>query len=95
MVPLKRTLAGGLVLLAISSVQAAEPRNIFLQGGSQPGATACMACHGMDGMGVAPAGFPRLAGLSADYLSKQLRDFRVGLAGKSRDAAVGQCIDVG
>ena len=78
MVPLKRTLAGGLVLLAISSVQAAEPRNIFLQGGSQPGATACMACHGMDGMGVAPAGFPRLAGLSADYLSKQLRDFREG-----------------
>lgn len=76
--PLKRTLASGLVLLAMSSVQAGEPRNVFLQGGSQPGATACMACHGRDGLGVAPAGFPRLAGLSAQYLSKQLSDFKEG-----------------
>ena len=29
-------------------------------------------------MGLAPAGFPRLAGISADYLSKQLHDFQRG-----------------
>ena len=45
---------------------------------------ACQACHGADGGGQAMAGFPRLAGLDAQYLRKQLDD----LAGGSRDNAV-------
>ena len=78
MIPLKRTLLSSLMLLAVSKTQAQPTPTIYLQGGAQPGATACVACHGADGMGLAPAGFPRLAGLSADYLSKQLHDFQSG-----------------
>lgn len=78
MIPLNRTLLSGLMLFTLTSVNAQPAPNIYLQGGAQPGATACVACHGMDGMGLAPAGFPRLAGISADYLSKQLHDFQSG-----------------
>lgn len=38
------------------------------------GAAACVSCHGTNGEGNAGAGFPRLAGLSANYLEKQLDD---------------------
>ncbi|MDP1984454.1 MAG: c-type cytochrome [Sulfuritalea sp.] len=35
----------------------------------------CLACHGADGNGPVP-NFPRLAGQNADYLLKQLQDFK-------------------
>lgn len=40
------------------------------------GIQACVACHGAQG--IAPAGgiFPNLAGFSADYIAKQLSDYR-------------------
>ena len=78
MTPLNRTLLSGFMLLALSNANAEEPANIYMQGGSQPGAAPCVACHGADAMGLAAAGFPRLAGISADYLSKQLHDFQSG-----------------
>lgn len=78
MIPLDRMLLSGLMLLLVQSAHAVDGQKVFTQGGSQPGAAACMACHGADAMGLAPAGFPRLAGLSAGYLSKQLHDFRSG-----------------
>lgn len=46
--------------------------------GNDKGALACLTCHGVDGMGNAAAGFPRLAGMNADYLAKQLRDYVSG-----------------
>jgi len=39
--------------------------------------TVCVSCHGADGNGPIPM-FPRLAGQSADYLFKQLQDFKSG-----------------
>lgn len=78
MVPLDRILLSGLMLLFFQSASAADGQKVFTSGGAQPGATACLACHGADGLGLAAAGFPRLAGLSAGYLSKQLEDFRNG-----------------
>lgn len=36
---------------------------------------ACMACHGPQGQGNDAGGVPRLAGLPAPYLEKQLQDF--------------------
>ncbi|MCU7647026.1 c-type cytochrome [Pseudomonas piscis] len=78
MIPLDRMLLSGLMLLFVQSAHAVDGQKVFTQGGSQPGAAACMACHGADAMGLAPAGFPRLAGLPAEYLSKQLHDFRSG-----------------
>jgi cytochrome c553 len=46
--------------------------------GNGKGAAPCMACHGVDGGGMAGAGNPRLAGLNAAYLQKQLDDFASG-----------------
>ena len=44
--------------------------------GTPNGVAPCMTCHGRDGGGIASAGYPRLAGLDAGYLTKQLLDFR-------------------
>lgn len=42
------------------------------------GGAPCIACHGLDGAGNDLAGFPRLAGMDAGYLVKQMRDYRSG-----------------
>lgn len=78
MVSLYRIVLSSLMLLAFNSANALDGQKIFTQGGTQPGATACLACHGPDGLGLAAAGFPRLAGISAGYLRKQLQDFKSG-----------------
>lgn len=41
-------------------------------------APACQTCHGMAGEGIAQAGFPRLAGLGAPYMQRQLAAFADG-----------------
>ncbi|UZD93567.1 cytochrome c4 [Pseudomonas corrugata] len=61
-----------------ASIFAADAQKIFSQGGANPGAIACSTCHGPDGLGMPAAGFPRLAGLPVDYLTKQIADFRSG-----------------
>lgn len=71
-------LAGLCGLLLALQAQAADGLKIHTQGAANPAAMACASCHGADGMGMAAAGFPRLAGLSAKYLAKQLADFRSG-----------------
>jgi cytochrome c553 len=38
----------------------------------------CQSCHGENGIPHAGAAMPRLAGVTADYLAKQLYDFRTG-----------------
>lgn len=64
---------GGAPLL----VQATDAAAITRQGNGK-GAAPCVACHGVDGAGQAAAGNPRLAGLDAAYLQKQLDDFASG-----------------
>lgn len=39
---------------------------------------ACIACHGPQGLGNEPAGYPRLSGQSAEYVVKALKDYRSG-----------------
>jgi cytochrome c553 len=78
MKPLSPVVIGSLLILAWPSAHAADGQKIFNQGGQNPAAMACLGCHGPDGKGVAAAGFPRLAGLPAGYLAKQLEDFRNG-----------------
>lgn len=46
--------------------------------GNGRGAPPCASCHGKTGEGDPAAGFPRLAGLPADYLQRQLDDFAGG-----------------
>lgn len=40
--------------------------------------TVCAACHGADGNGGADPTWPKLAGQDADYIAKQLGDFKAG-----------------
>lgn len=77
-----RTLLLGFGLIAatalpIDAVRAVDAAAITTQGNGK-GAAPCMACHGADGGGQAGAGNPRLAGLDAAYLQKQLDDFASG-----------------
>lgn len=64
------------VLVVSNSLPArtADGKDLTLNGNGK-GAHACSACHGMEGEGRPDAGYPRLAGLSADYLLRQLNDF--------------------
>ncbi len=73
-----RCALAGLLLAVCLSSQAADPAAVYRNGGANPAAMACVTCHGADGEGMAAAGFPRLAGLSSDYMRKQLADFASG-----------------
>jgi cytochrome c553 len=39
---------------------------------------ACIACHGPEGAGNQPAGYPRISHQHAEYLAQTLRDYRAG-----------------
>lgn len=65
----------GLGSAAVSlPVRAADPAALALKGGD--GLAPCASCHGQDGAGQ--AAFPRLAGLDAGYLQRQLDSFANG-----------------
>jgi len=61
----------GLIVLAAHGIARAETT-------APASATVCQGCHGVHGEGNAPAGIPRLAGQSAEYLGKQLEDYASG-----------------
>ncbi|MDR5899569.1 c-type cytochrome [Halomonas vilamensis] len=78
----KRILGGlGLLLgagLSTGNVLAVEPGDPER---GQAAAATCVACHQADGSGMnVPDGesWPRLAGLNAGYIEKQLHDFQAG-----------------
>ncbi|WP_426369425.1 c-type cytochrome [Pseudocolwellia sp. HL-MZ7] len=55
--------------------------------------TACVACHGATGKGMAKAGFPSLANQSVEYITSQLKQFKSGVrandkANMMRDIAI-------
>jgi cytochrome c553 len=60
------------------AVSAERGRIVASSGGGAGAAAACIACHGVDGGGDAGAAFPRLAGLDARYLAKQLENYADG-----------------
>ncbi|WP_295482729.1 c-type cytochrome [uncultured Pseudomonas sp.] len=76
--PMSRLMIGSVLVLTWPAAYAADGQKIFSQGGQNPAAMACLGCHGADAKGIAAAGFPRLAGLPAAYLRKQLDDFASG-----------------
>lgn len=47
---------------------------VTLSGGGSGAENACFTCHGMEGQGDG-GGVPRLAGLAAGYLQKQMQDY--------------------
>ena len=58
---------------------------LYFGGDAKKGISACVACHGVKGKGMAQAGFPALAGQSANYLKKQIASFRDGSRGNDRN----------
>ncbi|EUB83504.1 c-type cytochrome [Pseudomonas sp. HOU2] len=75
------------------SVGAADPKIVargealFRGGNLEKGLPACTGCHSPNGAGNAAAGFPHLGGQHAQYIAKQLTDFRKEdpTAGRSND----------
>jgi len=67
---------GAVILFGACGAHAAAP--------PPPEAATCQACHGAHGEGILEGDKPRLAGQSAHYLDKQLRDFASG----ARDNAI-------
>lgn len=51
---------------------------IFRSGNAEVGLPACTGCHSPRGLGNGPAGYPRLSGQHAEYIEKQLHNFRAG-----------------
>jgi cytochrome c553 len=75
-----RSVAGGaLLLLGMSAlpVLAADGKNITANA-APSGAAACTPCHGKQGEGQPTTGVPRLAGLNAQYLNRQIASFKDG-----------------
>jgi len=74
------------------SVGAADPalvargEALFRGGKLEEGMPACTGCHSPDGAGLAAAGYPKLGGQHAQYVSKQLTDFREGNRTNDGDA---------
>lgn len=65
---------GAIMMTALGSSLARA--DIIVTTGMQPWET-CASCHSLDGIS-AMARFPKLAGQRADYITKQVRDFRDG-----------------
>ncbi|MDE2465010.1 MAG: c-type cytochrome [Alphaproteobacteria bacterium] len=57
---------------------AAESAKMIVMQGIKAGAPACSGCHGAQGEGQSAAAIPRLAGLDAGYLLRQLDSFADG-----------------
>lgn len=72
---LPTALTAAAIILQPCAASSPDGRQIASGGGD---GTACTACHGVDGAGNGATGFPRLAGLNADYLRHQLDAFADG-----------------
>lgn len=65
----------------------AKGEQIYRGGIRDKNVPACAACHSADGAGNAPAGFPRLGGQHADYISAQLKAYRASADGDATGRA--------
>ncbi|WP_437879975.1 c-type cytochrome [Pseudomonas sp. LRF_L74] len=80
------------------SVGAADPNLVaqgealFRGGKLVEGMPACTGCHSPDGTGNAAAGFPHVGGQHAQYVAKQLTDFREGSRTNDGDSMIMRAI---
>jgi len=61
----------------VSDEDIAIGERLYRAGNETSGVPACIGCHGPQGNGNAPAGWPKLSGQHAPYLVAQLRAFRL------------------
>jgi len=64
----------------------AKGKKLYISGDMKNGITACVACHSIDGSGMAKAGFPAIAGQNATYLKVQLEKFRSGARANDKNS---------
>ncbi len=85
-----RLLAGAWVLLVPLGVSMADAQTaarqpdpkrggVIAAQGTPTGAPPCAQCHAFSGASDSSGAFPRIAGQSAQYLAKQLRDYASGV----------------
>ena len=55
--------------------------NLAAEPGKELYQQRCASCHGVDGAGSAAVAAPNISGLNADYLTRQLENYRAGLRG--------------
>jgi cytochrome c553 len=67
--------AGTMLLLAGHAFAQKEPAKVDTANAQKIASQVCAACHAADGNSTIPAN-PKLAGQFADYLDKQLRDYK-------------------
>lgn len=70
----------------------ANGRVIAMSGGAGGATHACFTCHGLDGEGDGVS-VPRLAGLDAGYLQKQMEDYASGIRPDPVMTAVAKALD--
>jgi cytochrome c553 len=93
-----RALGLGFIAALFALPVAAAPGN---PARGQGKAAACAGCHGADGNGGADPVWPKLAGQEADYIAKQLADFKSGarkdpiMAGMSAPLSAQDMKDIG
>lgn len=63
-------------------------KKIYRGGNIKTNVPACTGCHSPTGSGNNPAVYPRLSGQHADYIAKQLYDFRAGKRVNDGDSQV-------
>jgi len=61
-------------------------RQLYFNGNTAKGITACVACHGVNGKGMDKAGFPAIASQNAAYLTAQLSNFKKATRGNDRNS---------
>lgn len=78
-------------LCAMMSWAQADGIAIALHGNDR-GAVACVVCHGAHGEGIPANGYPRLAGLKAEYIQAQLEAFSSGQRSNAMMPAIAQAL---
>jgi cytochrome c553 len=67
--------------------------DVATRGAPDKGAPPCGSCHGANGEGNLATGFPRLAGLPEQYLSKQLDDYADGSRAHPMMSPIAKALD--
>ena len=75
--------------LGAADPELAERGQELYQGGKlADGMPACIGCHSPNGAGIDLAVYPKLNGQHADYIAKQLTEFREGIRNNDGDSMI-------
>lgn len=74
----KYDVAGAAGSEEVTEALLARGEALYRGGSLEAGITACAACHGPAGRGIAPSAYPAISGQFGKYIAKQLKDFRLG-----------------